>query len=84
MRRRSFLLASFAWCVLADTRQEVYDLFATMASGLSEGNAEQFLRAFDPAMPAAAHHARVGESRRTLAGNAQLSDRSTVTRPITS
>jgi hypothetical protein len=50
MRRRLFLLAFAASAVLADPRQEVYDLLGSMASGLSEGNPGQFLQAFDPSM----------------------------------
>jgi hypothetical protein len=50
--RRFFLLA-IATAVLArgDTAQELIDLFASMASALSEGNAEGFMRAIDPSMP---------------------------------
>ena len=48
--RRLLLLAFVASTVLADPRQEIYDLVASMASGLSEGNAEQFLNAFDPSI----------------------------------
>ena len=49
--RRFFLLA-IATAVLArgDTAQELIDLFASMASALSEGNAEGFMRAIDPSM----------------------------------
>ena len=48
--RRLLLLAFVATVVLADPRQEIYDLIGTMASGLSEANAGQFLKAFDPSM----------------------------------
>jgi hypothetical protein len=50
MARRLMLLAILASTVWADPRQEVYDLLGTMASGLSEGNAQQFLDAFDRSM----------------------------------
>ena len=48
--RRLLLLAFVATVVLAEPRQEIYDLLGSMASGLSEGSAEQFLKAFDPSM----------------------------------
>jgi len=48
--RRLLLLAFVASAVGADPRQEIYDLLGSMASGLSEGDAGQFLRAFDPSM----------------------------------
>jgi hypothetical protein len=48
--RRLLLLAFAASVLLADPRQEVYDLFGSMASALSEGSAGQFLKAFDPSM----------------------------------
>jgi hypothetical protein len=35
----------------ADTPQELIDVFASMASALSEANPDVFLRAIDPAMP---------------------------------
>ena len=50
MHRRLFFLVFAACSVLADPRQEVYDLLASMASGLSEGNSGQFLQAFDQSM----------------------------------
>jgi hypothetical protein len=50
MRRRLVLLVFAASAVLADPRQEVYDLLASMATGLSEENPEQFLQAFDHSM----------------------------------
>jgi hypothetical protein len=50
MRRRAFLLAVPA-ALRADPRQEIYDLFGSMANSLAEGNAGQFLQAFDPKMP---------------------------------
>jgi hypothetical protein len=52
MRRRMLLLAGLtATLTRADTRQDLIDLFASMASALSESNPGVFLRAFDPAMP---------------------------------
>src|ERR1700730_4152765 len=50
--RRLFLLAIAAAALArADTPQELMDLFASMASALSEANPAMFLRAFDPSMP---------------------------------
>lgn len=51
MLRRGFLLAALTGALRGDARQEVYDLIASMAGGLSEGNAQQFLRACDSRMP---------------------------------
>jgi len=50
MRRRTFLVA-FTASALADTRQDLVDLFGRMAAALSEGDPETFLRAMDPSMP---------------------------------
>jgi hypothetical protein len=50
--RRLFLLAIAAAALApGDTSQDLIDLFASMASALSESNPEMFLRAIDPAMP---------------------------------
>jgi hypothetical protein len=50
--RRLFLLAAVTVeLVTADPRQELIDLFASMASALSEANSGAFLRVIDPAMP---------------------------------
>jgi hypothetical protein len=50
--RRLFLLAiAIAALALGDTPQELIDLFASMASALSEANPDVFLRAIDPSMP---------------------------------
>jgi hypothetical protein len=50
--RRLFLLAIAATSLApGDTSQELIDLFASMASALSEANPDVFLRAIDPAMP---------------------------------
>jgi len=51
MRRRVFLLASSASALRADPRREIYDFFGALANSLAEGNAVQFLHAFDPRMP---------------------------------
>jgi len=51
MTRRALLLVPFAARLRADSAQEVWDLFASMASALSAGNAIAFMNAFDPAMP---------------------------------
>ena len=48
--RRTFL-AALAAPLFADTRQEIIDLFTTMASALSEGNGLAFLDHVDHAMP---------------------------------
>jgi hypothetical protein len=50
MLRRAFLLAAPA-VLLADARQEIYELFGALANSLAEGDALRFLRAFDPNMP---------------------------------
>jgi hypothetical protein len=42
---------AFAALARADAPQEVIDLFASMASALSESNPGVFLRAIDPSMP---------------------------------
>lgn len=51
MRRRFFLIAPFALRVLAKPLQSTIDLFASIASSLSEGNTIAFLEAFDLSMP---------------------------------
>src|SRR5258708_3452162 len=48
--RRTFL-AALAAPLFADTRQEIIDLFTTMATALSEGNGLAFLDHVDHAMP---------------------------------
>src|SRR5581483_2938906 len=50
LARRFFLGAMFAAGLLADARQEVIDIFADMASSLTEGNAAGFLKPFDRKM----------------------------------
>jgi murein L,D-transpeptidase YcbB/YkuD len=54
--RRTLLLATTL--LFADTRQEVMDVFASMAAALSEGNPSAFVRAVDPSMPGYASLAR--------------------------
>ena len=50
--RRLFLLAIAAAALApGDAPADVIDLFASMASALSEANPDVFLRAIDPAMP---------------------------------
>ena len=49
--RRLFLLTMVAALMQADAPQELIDLFASMASALSESNPDGFLRAIDPSMP---------------------------------
>ena len=51
MTRRALLLLPLASRLRADSAQQVWDLFASMASALSEANAIAFMNAFDPAMP---------------------------------
>lgn len=55
MTRRALFLAPFAACAAArpraDSGQEVWDLFASLAAALSEGHSGEFLKGFDPAMP---------------------------------
>ena len=50
---RRLLLLAIAATALArgDTQQDLIDLFASMASALSESNPDVFLRAIDPSMP---------------------------------
>jgi len=45
------LAAVPAAVLLADARQEVFDLLTSMADGLSQGDPEQFVQALDPALP---------------------------------
>ena len=51
MTRRALLLVPFAARLRADSAQQVWDLFTSLASALSAGDASAFLNAFDPAMP---------------------------------
>lgn len=49
--RRLVLLAIAATAVHADVKQDLTDLFASMASALSDSNPRDFLLSIDPAMP---------------------------------
>ena len=51
MTRRALLLVPLAARLRADSAQQVWDLFTSMASALSAGDAAAFLNAFNPAMP---------------------------------
>jgi hypothetical protein len=51
MTRRTLLLVPLVARLRADSAQQVWELFTSVASALSEGNAIAFLNAFDPAMP---------------------------------
>jgi hypothetical protein len=51
MRRRTFLLSTATAVLLADTRQELVELFGGMATALSDGDVRAFLRAVDPSLP---------------------------------
>ena len=51
MTRRALLLVPLAARLRADSAQQVWDLFTSMASALSAGDASAFLNAFDTAMP---------------------------------
>ena len=50
MRRRT-LLAFLAAPLRADARQQITDVFATLATAMSGGDAFDFMRPFDPSMP---------------------------------
>jgi hypothetical protein len=49
--RRTLLFAALAAGLRADSADDVWALLSSMASGLSAGQPDEFLRAFDPAMP---------------------------------
>jgi hypothetical protein len=68
--RRRALLILLAGGLFADTRQDLIDVFGGMASALSEGDAETFLRAIDPAMP---DYGRFADNVRALAAQNDLS-----------
>jgi len=51
MTRRALLLIPVAASLRADSAQQVWDLFTSMAAALSAGDASAFLSAFDAAMP---------------------------------
>jgi len=50
MLRRAFFAVVFTPLLMADANQEVYDRFESMASSLSQGDAEPFVDALDPSM----------------------------------
>ncbi|HWB83118.1 MAG TPA: hypothetical protein VG675_03180 [Bryobacteraceae bacterium] len=51
MTRRLLLFAPIASLLRADTAQDVWDLFTSLASALSEGNSVAFLKGFSTGMP---------------------------------
>ena len=51
MTRRALLVVPFAVRLWADSAQQVWDLFTSMAWALTADNAIAFLSAFDPGMP---------------------------------
>ena len=71
MRRRIFLVAPlFVVPSMADIRQDLNDLFGSMAAALSDSNPELFLRAIDPSLP---DYERFAENVRALAARGKLS-----------
>jgi hypothetical protein len=71
MRRLVALTIAAAALARGDTPRELVDLFATMASALSEANPDVFLRAFDPSMPG---YGRFAANVRALATQNALSN----------
>ena len=51
MTRRALLVAAWAVRLRADSADDVWNLVASMASALVNGNASEFMSYFDPAMP---------------------------------
>ncbi len=51
MTRRGLLLAGAACFLRADDADQIWDLFTEMAGALANSDPEQFLQAFNPAMP---------------------------------
>lgn len=51
MTRRGLLLAGAACVLRADDADQIWDLFTAMAGALANSDPEQFLQAFNPAMP---------------------------------
>lgn len=71
MRRRLFLLGSLtAIAARGDARQEVIDLFGSMAAALTENTPDVFLRALDPSMP---NYAQITSNVTALAAQNDLS-----------
>lgn len=57
MRRLFLMVAMSVALVSGDAKQDVIDLFATLAAALSESSPQVFLRSVDPAMPGYARFA---------------------------
>jgi hypothetical protein len=51
LTRRALLFGALAARLCADSADDVWDLISSAASDLSAGHGDEFLRAFDPAMP---------------------------------
>ena len=51
MTRRSLLILALAGSLPAGAEQQVWDLFTALAADLSAGDAVEFMKYFDPAMP---------------------------------
>jgi hypothetical protein len=51
MTRRSVMILALVQSLRAGTDQQIWDLFAALAAALSAGDAVEFMRYFDPAMP---------------------------------
>jgi hypothetical protein len=51
MKRRVFLIAGTALALRADDAGDIWDLFTNMASALSDDRPDEFMAAFDRAMP---------------------------------
>lgn len=68
MMRRQFLFLLSAPLLTAG-EQNVNDLFTSLASALSEGNSQEFMKAFDPAMPG---YAKLQANITALAGQAEI------------
>ena len=51
MTRRGLLLAGAACVLRADDADQIWDLFTGVAGALANSDTEQFLQAFNPAMP---------------------------------
>jgi hypothetical protein len=51
MTRRSLMIRALVLSLRAATDQQIWDLFTALAAALSAGDAVEFMRYFDPAMP---------------------------------
>jgi hypothetical protein len=67
--RRALLFAALASRLRADSADEVWELLSSVASDLSAGHVDEFLRAFDPAMPG---YADLRNSVTALLGQAEV------------